>query len=162
LICLDTCVVIWGVQGAAHPGQEGMIGRTRRYLAGLSKDGVRIMIPAVVVGEYLEGFPPEEQGRHLAVLKANFFLPAFDAKCAEIASQLRAAASRQTSVSPGMRRAAKADAQIIATAIAHNAELIVTGNLTEYRRLSNGRIKVSDVPDVWEQPDLLTQAEKRP
>lgn len=137
-----------------------MIGRTKRFLAHLAKEGERVMIPTVVVSEYLEKFPPEEHEAHLAALEKNFFLPSYDAKCAVIASQLVSAAGRPASREPGSRNVFKADTQIIATAIAHNAELIVTGNVEEYRRIAVNRIRVSDVPDVWEQGDLLTHADR--
>jgi hypothetical protein len=53
------------------------------------------------------------------------------------------------------RKIVKADVQIIATAISHGADAIVTGNFDEYGRLAAGRIKVIEVPVIEEQTDLL-------
>jgi hypothetical protein len=40
MICFDTQPLIWGVQGYATPGQEGMIVRTKKYIESLNAKGV--------------------------------------------------------------------------------------------------------------------------
>lgn len=154
MICIDTNVLIWGVQGVSRPDQEVMIGRTQRYLRQLSRDNERVMVPSVVVGEYLQGFPDNEHDAQLGVLSANFFLPPYDARCASLAAQLQSA-GQPSHGQAGVRITFKSDVQIIATAICHGATKIVTANHDEYRRIAGNRILVSDVPDVWEQRDLL-------
>ena len=104
MICIDTNVLIWGVQGVARPAQQGMVDRTRRYLAQLARDSEQLMVPSVaVVGEYLQGFPPDEQPAQLEVLSGVFFVAAYDARCAALGGA--AAASRAGS--PGRARSAR-------------------------------------------------------
>jgi len=148
-------VLIWGVQGVSRPDQELMIGRTQRYLRQLTRDNARVMVPSVVVGEYLQGFPSSERDAQLEALSANFFLPSYDARCASLAAQLQGVGQPSSQGQPGVRITFKSDVQIIATAICHGASMIVTANHDEYRRIAGGRIIVSDVPDTWEQRDLL-------
>lgn len=154
MICIDTTVLIWGVQGVARPSQEGMIDRTRRYLAQLTRDNEQIMVPSVAVGEYLQGFPAEEQTAQFEVLAGVFFVPAYDARCAALAAELQRVGPPARG-EPGVRVAFRADAQIVATAICHGASQIVTGNLEEFRRIARDRIRVVEVPETWEQPDML-------
>jgi predicted nucleic acid-binding protein len=161
LICIDTNVLIWGVQGTSRPTQTGMIDRTRRWLKQMAKDNEQIMVPSVVVAEYLSGFPIEEQVEQLQVLSRLFFLPAYDARCAALAAELQKAGA-PAQREPGARVAFKADIQIIATAICHGATLIVTGNVDEYQRVAGPKIPISDVPEAWEQPDLDLQDGSQP
>lgn len=154
MICIDTNVLIWGVQGVARQSQEGMIDRTRRFLAQLARDSEQVMVPSVAVSEYLQGFPVEEQTTQLEVLSGNFFVPSFDARCAALAAELQRVGPAVRG-EPGVRVTFRADAQIIATAICHGASQIVTGNLEEFRRIARERIPVIEVPETWEQPDML-------
>ena len=41
MICFDTAPVIWGVQGTAHPSQEAMVRRTKRYIRYLNDKNER-------------------------------------------------------------------------------------------------------------------------
>jgi hypothetical protein len=66
-----------------------------------------------------------------------------------------AGAENQIPLVPGQRRTLRANSQIIATAVCHTADLIVTHNVEEYRRLAGDRIKVSDVPEIPLQGELL-------
>jgi predicted nucleic acid-binding protein len=157
VICIDTNVLIWGVQGVAQPAQEGMIDRTRRYLAQLARDNEQVMVPSVVVSEYLQGFPLEEHPAQIEALAGGFFVAAFDARCAALAAELQRIGPAARAA-PGSRIALKADCQIIATAISHGASRIVTNNLEEFRRIARDRIPVIDVPETWEQPDMLVEA----
>lgn len=77
-----------------------------------------------------------------------------DAAAGVLAAQL-ANAARSGSANVGDRHVLKSDCYIIATAIVHGADAIVTGNVREFRNLAGGRIKVFDIPDVPEQLDIL-------
>jgi predicted nucleic acid-binding protein len=159
VICIDTNVLIWGVQGVARPNQLGMIDRTRRYLAHLTREHEQVMVPVVVVGEYLHGFPQDDRDEQLQALSRMFFLPAYDARCAALAAELESV-GQAVRGEPGARVAFRADAQIIATAICHGATQIVTGNVTEFRRIAGTRIPVIEVPVIPEQGNLLAAGEQ--
>jgi hypothetical protein len=60
----------------------------------------------------------------------------------------------------GERHILKSDCYIIATAIIHGADSIVTGNVKEYRRLAGARIKIMDVPDSPVQPQFDFQSKE--
>jgi predicted nucleic acid-binding protein len=153
MICVDTNVLIWGVQGAARAAQIGMVDRTRRFLRWLFKANDLVMVPAVVVSEYLHNFPAFEHARQLRVLEENFVISPFDIRCAAVASEMQSA-GRVTVGVPGARQTLKADTQIIATAICHGARAIVTADVAEFFRLAKGRIAILDVPDIWERPHM--------
>ena len=111
------------------------------------------MVPAPAAAEYLQGFDDKERQEQLAALKRYFFVPSFDLPAAAIAAEL----SRRSDVwdlKHADRQKVKTDVQIIAIAIAHRAELIVTDNVKEFRAIAAGKIAVSEVPGVEEQQTL--------
>lgn len=157
MICLDTSVLIWGVQRVAHTGHEHMIERTAAYLEKLSDDGAQVVVPAPVVMEYLTGFDEHERDVQLATLARDFFSPAFDVHCAAIAAELWHGTRNGGQVGrDGVpRECIKMDHAIVACAIAHRVEVLVTGDENEMARIANGRIKVSGVPQVASQQSLV-------
>lgn len=159
MICFDTMVLVWGIQGKASPGQEEMVARTRRYIASLRDENEQVLIPAPVVSEYLQHFETEERKRQVRALERHFLLPAFNLPAAYLAAGI--AHQRQRSGGGSgegtTRQAIKTDIQILATAIVNNARLLVTHNLADFEslaKLAGGRIRISDVPNVHSQQDL--------
>ncbi len=149
MICLDTMVLIWGIQRHARAGQERKIDLASRYLMSLDAKEI-VMVPSVVLSEYLVGVEKSSRKEHSSLIARRFFVPAFDAEVASLAADIvgsRAAFS-------GERRTLKADAQIIATAITYGADKIVTGNYEEFKRIAGDRIDVVDIPVVIVQPAL--------
>lgn len=151
MICIDTMVLIWGVQQKASLGQEAMIDRTGRWLRSLAGNE-RIMLPSVAMSEYLMKFSGVDRQRQLALLQQRFFIPSLDVPAAALAAELRGQA-KAANVQID-REVMKSDCYIIATAIIHGASVIVTENRSEFQKLASGRIKISAVPDVPEQMEL--------
>lgn len=154
MICLDTMVLIWGVQGAARAGQEPMIDRTSRYIRSLRADKTRIMIPTPAVAEYLQGFAEPERGRQLELLARRFVIPAFDLPACYLAADLARRARESSPTGGASRQAIKTDLQIIATAVVHGAQRIVTDEVSQFERLAAKKIEITGVPDVHEQAEL--------
>lgn len=153
MLCLDTMVMIWGVQKVARVGQERQVELAKRFLDSL--DAERVMIPSVVLAEFLAGFEDNrERAAYGSLLSRRFFVAPFDAPSASLAAEISRNALAPTAKDALARRCLKADAQIIATAIVHGADMIVTANVAEYRRLASDRIKIVDLPETPVQPNL--------
>lgn len=155
MICIDTMVLIWGVQRKARSGQEEMVERTARYLRNLRDENETIMVPAPAAAEYLQGFDDDERQEQLAALERFFFVPSFDLPAAAIAAELSRKSDTWGLNERVDRQKVKTDVQIIAIAVAHRAELIVTDNVKEFRAIAAGKIVVSEVPRVEEQQELF-------
>jgi predicted nucleic acid-binding protein len=146
MICFDTMLLIWGIQGTASPNRIRMIDLTKRYIDSLGAKET-IMVPAVAAAEYLAGFRDEAQRSvEWEAINRRFFIPAFDSTAVTLAATLSQTSAALALLAEGQRRCLKADIQIIATAITHGAKRIVTGNVSEYRKLAGDRIEVVDVP----------------
>jgi predicted nucleic acid-binding protein len=157
VICIDTMIVIWGVQKKARPGQEQMVERTSRWLRSLPANE-RLMIPSVAVAEYLQHFKGVEKATQLKALEQVFFVSALDLASAALASELIAKAPKEA-MKHLPRETIKSDCYILATAIVHGAALLVTENRDDFVKLAGGRIRVEGVPEVPEQLNLVPAAE---
>lgn len=157
MICFDTMVLIWGIQGESRPEQVHMIELAKRYIDGLKPREI-IMVPSVVLAEYLQGFKEDkDRQQQLSILRNRFFIPAFDLHAVALAAEIAATAGPETIEELERlrgRRAIKADIQIIATAVNHGAESIVTSNVKEFEKLAAGRIKITEVPETHVQVAL--------
>jgi len=154
MICFDTMVLIWGVQGAARPGQEEMIDRTRRYIGNLAREHEQIMVPTPALTEYLQHFDDAERKRQLELLERHFLIAAYDLPAAYLAAGLARKAGGLKRQGDITRQAVKTDFQIIATAVVRGATRIVTDESQHFETLAAGRILVSGVPEVHEQQPL--------
>ena len=163
-VCLDNHILIWGIRGISTPGQEGMVNRAQALFEDLDESDADIMVPAVVVSEFLAGAPKPHHSGLLEVLNRRFQLPPFDVRTAAVAAGLwRDAAERNPHLRevvreafPGTEKAKiKADMMILATALVRKADILYThdgplrtiaAELIEVRDLPAPRPKQSDLP----------------
>lgn len=163
-VCLDNHILIWGIRAAATRGQESMIVRAKALIEDLDRNDAEILVPAVVIAEFLAGAPKEQHAELLNVLHRRFQLPPFDVRAAAVAAGLwRDFAERNSAWReqirtefPGIQNVKiKADVQILATALARGAETLYTqdGPLTT---LATGLIQVRELPPAPPiQPPLI-------
>ena len=157
MICFDTTILIWGVQGQAKSGQEEMVGRTRRFIESLHEQNEQIMVPTPALAEYLQGVETDDRKKQLAILERSFITPAFDLPAAYLAAGLaRKAAALPKGETP--KQTVKTDLQIIATAIHHGATKIITNEKAHFEKLADGRIAISEVPNLHKQEKLSYDA----
>ena len=108
--CLDNHILIWGIRGVAEVGQEIMIRRAKALFEELEDQEADILVPAVVVSEFLAGVPKSQHAELLKALNRRFQLPPFDVRAAAVAAGLwRDAAERK----PHLREQIRARAQSV-------------------------------------------------
>jgi len=129
LVCVDTQILIWAIKEEATPGQDGMIPRSKALLKYLSESDKKILIPAVVLGEFLIKMPTESHRTVFNLMQREFVVAQYDAKAAlHYARIWRARQGDQVfeslKESGKTRQELKADRMIVATAVAHEVECI--------------------------------------
>jgi predicted nucleic acid-binding protein len=162
MICFDTQPLIWGVQGYAAPGQEGMICRTKKYIESLNAKRVRVIIPAPVLCEYLQGFTPQKQKEQRAIIERQFVVASFDLPAAELAAEIladREEMKRLIGQYELRRQMLRVDAFVIAVAIIQKVETIITHDVNHFPKLAGSRVRISNVPDLQVQGDLFPSPE---
>lgn len=152
--CLDNHILIWGIRGVAEIGQEIMIRRAKALFDELEDQDAEILVPTVVVSEFLAGVPKSEHEELLRVLDRRFQLPPFDVRAAAVAARVwRDAAERNPHLRDQIREAfpgtskvkIKADIQILATSLARNADVLYTHD-GALRMMGEGLIEVRGLP----------------
>lgn len=161
LACLDTHILIWAIQRVARAGQEEMIPRARALLAQLDKDRVPVVVPSVVIGEFLLGLPIDEYPIYQEVITRRFIVVPYDLRAAvhfarvwrekrdvKVIEVLQQAGATRTEL--------RADTMIVATALAVGATVIY-GHDTGVKNLADGFIEFRNVGEIEAQLSLLDE-----
>jgi hypothetical protein len=82
----------------------------------LEEDKERIVIPTVLVGEFLAGIDPKDHGNVIVELQKRFFCPEYDVRAASLAAELWEYNRGLPKDSSAKRNVIKADVMIVATA----------------------------------------------
>jgi len=132
MICLDTTALIRLMQEAKNEQETSEKLQIQRAFTKWEADHLRILIPAVVLGEFLMGFDePGRQAVVVEVMQRNFIIGAYDAEAAIRASVLRLQVGGKEGIRAIQReqdlskQCVKADLMIVATALSHRAQLLV-------------------------------------
>jgi predicted nucleic acid-binding protein len=161
-ICLDTHVLIWGIKEQAEPGQEAMIPRAKTYFAHLQKNSAQVLLPAIVVAELLMRIPPELHSTVTNLMHGSFHVAPFDVKAAMTFSRIwqskrDSPEMKSLLADPKVKREElKADCMIVATAVAQEADSIVSHD-KKLNIFAEGFIKCIEIPEIAEQMELLNE-----
>jgi predicted nucleic acid-binding protein len=153
MISIDTGILIWGIREHAQAGREDMIERSKSLIRDHQDRRIPIMVPSIVLAEYLATFDAKSQEEQRDIIGRNFFVAPFDNKAAWIAGELYDKA-RIKSIQQGgtPKQCVHADLKIIATSIAHSATHLFTDNLQDFTTLAGGKIIVKPIPELPPPP----------
>lgn len=158
VVCIDTHILIWGIQRFARSGQEEQKDRAHALLVQLEKEKAIIVVPSIVIGEFLFGLPIEQHPRFQDMISRRFVVVPYDLPAAmqfaRIMREKKTADEIEVLMGAGATRAAlKADAMIIATALSVKASGIY-GHDRHMRRLCESFIPFHDIDTLSLQTAL--------
>lgn len=160
VVCLDTHILIWGIQGEALPEFSSMVAMTQEFLKKLDKEGVKAIVPAPVVWEFLMGIDMDRAKSALEVLHKRFRIIPFDARAAFAANEIWQKNNEEKKLSgedwhsfSGGKNKAKIDCQIIAIARVSGASIIYSHD-GDMEKLAQGFVEVREVPMLPVQTEL--------
>jgi predicted nucleic acid-binding protein len=147
MIALDANILVWGLRKQNDPKRPDMVERCAALIAELHELRQTILVPSIVLAEYLIGHTSEQQDQELDIVGRNFFVGAFDTRAAKIAAELYDARMFKQIVKDDNvpRQCLKADYKIIATAIRHGASVIYVDD-QHFAKIANNKITVRPVP----------------
>lgn len=162
-ICLDTNVLIWAIRQTADRSRLEMLDTARRAVERMVRRNAEIAIPTVVLCEYLAEADSQTRLSEESKLRERFMILNFDGRAASEAATLRRITRLAPSEAAGGRNAIKADAMIIACAITHKCNFILTDNTDEFRRIAKDRIPIQDLKQFVESPNssLMPSGERQ-
>ena len=158
-VCLDTQVLIWGIKEEADNGQDEMISRTKALLQNLEEDDKKILIPSIVIGEFLIRTPEAAYQTIINLIQTNYMVAEYDIMAANHFAKIwnakkNSAAVESIKESGATRKELIADRMIVATAIANKVECIYSHD-NGVAAFGDGFIDVRKVPQMPNQPQLI-------
>ncbi len=121
--------------------------RARILLDILQEGNDRIVIPSIVVAEYLAGVPNDQRRKSLSEIQDRFYCPPFDAVSALLAADLFVRRSELPEEERGKDRIViKADIQIVASAKTHGTSILYSNDRGLRSLAETVGIKASDLP----------------
>ncbi len=153
LVCFDTQIIIWGVKKQATPEQEDNIEKARYLIAMCEEDGIKIMVPSVVVAELLCALEPRLHSAFSDLMHRQFIVPPFDTQAALHFAEIWRN-KKQIKEASGISRAEmKADFMITAIALARKADCIYSED-QGLKRFAQDFIDVKSLPTVEKQMSI--------
>lgn len=161
IVCLDTHLLIWGIKEESTEGQEEMIQKTKLFFKWLDENGIKAMIPSVVIGEFLMLIPHEMHDKITNFFQKNFIVVPYDTASASCFAKIWQKKNSDGTIEklkndiPATRAKLKADCQIVATAITHGASCIYSYD-EHLAKFAEGYIEVKQIPDIPKQMQFPT------
>jgi hypothetical protein len=121
IVGIDTQTLIWGMPYPSKPRPTQDVAEMRRraglLFRSLQEQEATVIIPTVVVSEFLAGIAPEKRGDVLSNLSSRFHCVSFDVLASDLAATLwdKTRPLPRTDL-PQQRQVLKADILIVATA----------------------------------------------
>jgi predicted nucleic acid-binding protein len=113
IVAIDSMTLVWGIR---KRGSKENLEHAAILFAELERDDATIIVPAVVVAEYLIPVPSEDRDNTVTALQ-RFQIEPFDVRDAVLAAKLWSdGKTRRQMASAGARICLRADTLIVATA----------------------------------------------
>jgi predicted nucleic acid-binding protein len=146
IVALATMALAWGIR---KKGSKENIKRARYLFNELEQDDAQIVVPSVVVAEYIAAIADQpERDQTVAEMSVRFILAPFDQRDALLAAQLwRDGKSKRELGSKGSRVCLRADVMIVATAVGHGAREFYT-NDTDCLKMAKKVIDARPLPEM--------------
>ena len=154
IVCVDTHVLIWGVQRYAASSQLGMIDRTINFLQWLDNEKHRIIVPSPVLGEFLMKIPSQDHDNITREIQSKFIVPPYDAVTASMFAQIW-----QKNINNGLpsenngRERIKTDSMIVAVAVKKKKKILYSED-PGLQKFAKGFIETRGIPVIPRQMEL--------
>lgn len=88
LVCIDSQIFIWGIKSQSHATQTHLIPKAKNFIAWLTENDYRLLLPSPMLAELLSPVPVREQPKIMGLIDKRFQIAPFDSiaasKCAEL------------------------------------------------------------------------------
>ncbi len=144
-IAIDTMTLIWGIR---KDGPDEQQKRAKFLFQKLEEEKAQVIVPAIVVAEYLVPVRQDERDRVAALLGESFRVVPFDIRCTVLAAQIFGQFKKgKASKTVGGRDLLKADAMIVASAKAAGASVFYTDD-KRCRKMAGSVMEARGLPDI--------------
>jgi predicted nucleic acid-binding protein len=119
VVAVDNNILVWAIR---KKGPQDKVLHARYLFTELERDKAQIIVPSIVVAEFLAPISPQDRGLVVAAISERFRIEPFDIKDAVVAAELWDAGKAGRHMQhPNARTTLRADSLIVATAKNHGA-----------------------------------------
>lgn len=157
VVCIDTHILIWGVQRRAKSSQEAMIERTINFLDWLQNEQQAVVVPTPVLTEFLMKIPQSDHNKITREIESRFIVLPYDAAAASMNAHIW-----QTNKNYGLhselddRDRIKTDSMIVAVAVVNGVKILYSEDLG-LQKIAKGFIETRGIPLIPRQLELTDQ-----
>ena len=152
LVGFDTHILIWGVQKTSRQAQQEMISKTMRFFKHLDDKEIKVIIPSVVLSEFLMPIPVTDMGKYLHEIEEKFMVVPYDAMTAIEFAKIWQSKQDDNTIQAlrhdgFSKHHLKVDGMIVATALTQKASCIYSHD-PGLKKFASGYIEVKEIPCV--------------
>lgn len=147
-VCLDTHILIWGIKEECEVGQEHMVAIAKAFFAESdNKKDLQILIPSVVIAEFLMRIPVSQHKTIMNLLSRSFQIPPFDMASASYFAEIWQSKEEVKQSLHGIvsREVMKVDCQIVAIAKQKNVDCIFSHD-SNLAKFAEGHVAIRELP----------------
>jgi|LSQX01.2.fsa_nt_gb predicted nucleic acid-binding protein len=162
---MDTQILIYAIEKTKHVENEQIHIRAKRFVGKMQEEGHRLVLPSVVVAEYLVSHEFNNEMAAYRALAKQFVIAPFDARTATIFGPIYrdkglSMIKEDCPSKKCRRRKISVDCQVVATAIACRADWLIAHD-SDIHRLGEGLVEVKEIPVIPEQLRLIDPKEAK-
>lgn len=139
---------------------EHLIAPAKAFVNHLSEKNVTVLLPSIVVSEYLIGVSEENRTAALQVFQTNFQILPFDGRAAHETARVFTHWSgsdmhreiKQDELST--RKQLHADCKIVGTLLSHGIDRIYSNDTSTLHKIAEGFVEAVEMPIIDEQLEL--------
>jgi predicted nucleic acid-binding protein len=155
LVSIDSMILIWMTRKSHYKKggrpvsteTEELQKRAGYLLFDLNENGYEIVIPDIVLAEFLYGIDAKNHAQVVAEIQKNFFVHSFDTRAAMLSAKLWQEYTSKSKVPEGKRVAIKSDVMIIATARVHGASAFYSHDVLAQNVAKIAGMTARDLPE---------------
>ena len=145
LVAIDSMILVWGIR---KEGPEDRLERAKWLFAKLDHDQSQIVVPSIVIAEYLSHVDVRKHAETIELMNNRFIISPFDVRAASLAADLfrQGLEERGDKGSPDGRKCLRADSLIVATARSQGVSVFYSHDKHCRTMATRARMEAFDLP----------------
>lgn len=161
IVCLDTNILIWGIQKIALPEHADKIEKAKYLFEQLQEEKAEVIIPAIILSEFLIGIDSIDQPLCLKEIHRHCKIYPFDVpaalKLSEMLKNMKHNGVYARLEKEGCtKRTIKFDSLLVATALAQKVSILYTYDKAVRLIAEKEGIEVRGLPELPTHNDLFS------
>lgn len=147
IVCVDTNVLILGMHDKTERKQQDGVFQAKTFLKDCSEKKIRVIVPSIVVAEFLIGVPEDKQDALTALISTKFVVAPLDTR---ISVQVARLWKRNKGIVVASRNELKVDCIIVATAVSYRVSCIYSDD-EHIPKIAKEQVPVRKITDYPSQ-----------